>query len=55
VLHGNRARRNDSGNGVFVNHLGDRILKQYHVLVIAFDLALQLDAVDQINQAKFNY
>jgi hypothetical protein len=34
---------------VLVDHLRDGIAQQHHVLVEGFDLALQLDAVDQID------
>jgi hypothetical protein len=37
------------GNGVFVNHLGDGIAEQNRKLVKGLDLALQLDAIHQIN------
>jgi hypothetical protein len=47
-VHG--AARNDRGDGMFVNHLGDRIAKQYDVLIKRFNLALQFDAVDEINR-----
>jgi hypothetical protein len=39
---------------VFVNHLGDRVLEQHDVLVKAFDMALQLDAIDQIDGSCSN-
>lgn len=39
----------DGGNGVFVDHLADSVLQQDDELVEGFDLALQLDAVDQID------
>jgi 4-aminobutyrate aminotransferase-like enzyme len=35
---------------MFVDHLCDRIAQQYDILVKRFDLALQLDAVDQVNR-----
>jgi hypothetical protein len=37
---------------MLVDHLGHRIAKQHDVLVEGFDLALQLDAVDQINRNR---
>ena len=43
------AAGHDSGDGVLVDHLRDGIAQQHHVLVEGFDLALQLDAVDQID------
>jgi hypothetical protein len=41
--------RHDGRDGVFVNHLGNCIAKQYHVLIKRLNLSLQLDAVDQVN------
>jgi len=35
---------------VLVHHLGDRILQQNDVLVEGLDLALQLDAVDEVDR-----
>jgi hypothetical protein len=43
------AARHDGGDGVLVDHLGDRVAQQHHVLVEGLDLPLQLDAVDQID------
>jgi hypothetical protein len=43
-----RSRRYNRGDGVLVHHLRDRVLEQYDVLVEALNLALQLDAVDEI-------
>ena len=37
---------------MLVNHLGDGVAKQDHVLVERFDLTLKLDAVDQINRNR---
>jgi hypothetical protein len=37
---------------VFVDHLGHGVAQQHDVLVKRFDLALQLDAVDQINRDR---
>jgi hypothetical protein len=45
-----RTRGHDGRNGVFVDHLGDCIFQQHDVLVERFDLALQLNAVDQVNR-----
>ena len=39
----------DRGDGVLVNHLRDRVAQQDHVLIEGFDVALELDAVDQVN------
>jgi hypothetical protein len=39
----------DCGDRVFVNHLRHSISKQYDVLIKRFDLALELDAVDQVD------
>ena len=33
---------------MLVDHLGHGVFKQYHVLIKRFDLALQLDTVDQM-------
>jgi hypothetical protein len=35
---------------VFVNHLGDGVAQQHDVLIERFDLALKLDAVDEVNR-----
>ena len=43
------ASRNDGGDRVFVDHLGDGIFEQNDVLVERLNLALQLDAVDEVN------
>ncbi|AKZ63123.1 hypothetical protein F506_10950 [Herbaspirillum hiltneri N3] len=40
----------DSGNGVFVYHLGDGVAQQDHILIERFNMALQLDPVDQIDR-----
>jgi hypothetical protein len=50
LLEVDRARRHDGGDGVLVDHLGDGVLEQHDVLVEGFDLALQLDAVDQVDR-----
>ena len=34
---------------MLVDHLGDRVAQKHDVLVKGFDLALKLDAVDEIN------
>ncbi len=34
---------------MLIDHLGDRVAKQNHVLIEGFDLALQFDPVDEIN------
>src|SRR5450830_1700035 len=44
------AGRHDGGNGMLVDHLGDGVTQQHHVLVERFDVPLQLDAVDQIDR-----
>ena len=38
------------GNRVFVDHLRHGISQQHDVLIKRFDLALQLDAIDQIDR-----
>ena len=45
-----RTTRHDGGNGVFVDHLRDRVAQQHDVLVERLDLTLQFDAVDQIDR-----
>ena len=50
VRHGDRARGHHRRNGVLVHHLRDRVLEQDDVLVERFDLALKLDAVDEIDR-----
>jgi hypothetical protein len=47
-----RAARHDGGDRVLVDHLGDGVAQQHHVLVEGFDLALQLDAVDQVDRHR---
>ena len=44
-----RATGDHRGDGVLVDHLGDGVAKQHHVLVEGLDLALQLDAVDEVD------
>ena len=36
--------RNDGRDGVFIDHLGNGVLEQHHVLVEGLDLALELGA-----------
>ena len=43
------AGRNNRGNRVLVDHLGDGVFEEDDVLIERFDLALQLDAVDEVN------
>ena len=47
-----RTGRHDRGNGVLVDHLGNRIAEQHDVLVERFDVPLKLDAVDQIDRHR---
>jgi hypothetical protein len=47
--------RHHGGNGVFVDHLADSVLQQNHELVEGFDLALQLDAVHQIDGNRYAF
>jgi hypothetical protein len=49
ALQHHRARGHHGGDGVLVDHLGDGVLQQHHVLVEAFDMPLELDAVHQIH------
>src|SRR5262249_47681756 len=44
-----RPTRDDGGNRVLVDHLRHGVAQQHHVLVEGFDLALELDAVDQVD------
>jgi len=44
-----RTARDNRADGVFVDHLRDRVAQQDHILVKRFDLPLQLDAVDQVD------
>ena len=44
-----RTRWHDGGDGVLVDHLGDRVPQEHHILVKRLNLALQLDAIDQVN------
>ena len=43
-------RRYDGRNGVLVDHLGDGVAQQNDVLIKGFNIALQLDAVNQVNR-----
>src|SRR6266581_182333 len=45
-------RRHHRGDGVLVDHLRNRVAEQYHVLVEGLDLALQLDAVDEVDRDR---
>src|SRR5688572_11471866 len=44
-----RTCRDDRGDGVLVNHLRHGVLEQHDVLVEGFDLALELDAVHEVD------
>src|SRR3989344_549298 len=44
----NRTARYHGGDSVLVDHLADSVLQQNNKLVEGFDLALQLNAVNQI-------
>ena len=44
------ATRHDGGNRMLVDHLSDRVAQKDHVLIKRLDLALQLDAVDQVDR-----
>ena len=44
-----RTRRYDGGDGVLVHHLRHGVLEEHDVLVEGLDLALELDAVHQID------
>jgi hypothetical protein len=47
-----RPTRHDGGDGVLVDHLGHGVAQQHDVLVERFDLALQLDAVDEVDRDR---
>src|SRR3954470_12403624 len=47
-----RTRGHDGRDGVLVHHLGHRVAQQHHVLVERLDLALELDAVDEIDRDR---
>lgn len=49
LLDADRPRGDDRRNGMFVHHLGNRVLQKNDVLVERFDLALQLDPIYKIN------
>ena len=42
----------DGGNSVFVDHLRHGVAQQNDVLVERFDLALKLDAVDEVDRHR---
>jgi len=44
------ASRNNRGDGVLVDHLGDGVLEEDDVLVERLNLALQLDTVDEVDR-----
>src|SRR5579862_2971908 len=48
----NRPRRDHRGNGVLVDHLGHGVLEEHDVLVKRFDLALELDAIHQVDRDR---
>src|SRR5690606_28051142 len=50
LLDDDGARRHDGRDRVLVNHLRHGVLEQHDVLIERFDLALQLDAVDQVDR-----
>ncbi len=37
---------------MFVDHLGHGVAQEHHILIERFDLALQLDAVDEVNRDR---
>ena len=43
-----RAAGHHGGNGVFVDHQCDGVAQQHYILVKLLDVALELDAIDQI-------
>ena len=50
--HTHLAGWNNRGNGVLVYHLVDCVLEHNNELVERFDLALKLDATDQIDRYR---
>src|SRR5688572_5898856 len=48
----NRPRRDNGRDGVLVHHLRHGVLEEHDVLVERFDLALQLDAVHQVDRDR---
>ena len=49
-LERHRTAWHDRGDGVLVDHLGHGVAQQHHVLVEGLDVALKLDAVDQVDR-----
>lgn len=47
-IHG--TTRNNGRYRMFVDHLGDGVAQQHNVLIERLDLALKLDAVDEVNR-----
>jgi hypothetical protein len=43
---------NNGRNRVLVNHLGNGIAQQHNILIERFDLALKLDAVDEVDRHR---
>ena len=48
----NGPRGHDGRDGVLVDHLSHGVFKQDHVLIERLDVALQLDAIDQVNRDR---
>jgi hypothetical protein len=47
-----RAARHHGGDRVLVDHLRHGVAQQHHVLVEGLDVALQLDAVDEVDRHR---
>src|SRR6056297_1165084 len=47
------SRRHDGGNRVLVDHLADAVFQQHYELVERLDLALQLDAIHEVNGHRY--
>ena len=47
-----RTRWHDRRNGVLVDHLRDGVLEQHDVLVEGFDLSLELETDEDLEQVK---
>jgi len=47
--------RHHRRNGMFVDHLTDLVFQQHDKIVERFDLALELDAVDQVDVHRYAF
>jgi hypothetical protein len=51
-VEAHRPAGHHGGDRMFVDHLGHSVAQQHDVLVEGFDMALELDAVDQIDRHR---